>query len=87
TDVTYRSGVKALQVNRRSGFTETSERYIEYDKPGSKILDRINTLYGKWIGGEFFDNGWFSDTYDVSEVAKAERTLDQLNTMVKGLPR
>ncbi|MGL6211558.1 MAG: hypothetical protein ACRC14_17185, partial [Paracoccaceae bacterium] len=24
TDVTYRSGVKALQVNRRSGFTETS---------------------------------------------------------------
>ena len=61
---------------------------IEYDKPGSKILDRINELYvGAKFGKEFFPNGFFDfSTYGKAEVARAENTLGRINAQVLGLP-
>lgn len=67
------------------GYSNTTLTYIAYDKPGTRILDRINTLYGQRIGGVFFPNGFFDfNTYGRNEIAKAERTLAQLNQQVLG---
>ena len=41
----------AMRSSSGLGYSSNTVTYVAYDKPGSRILDRINTLYGQRIGG------------------------------------
>jgi hypothetical protein len=68
----------------RGGFGPSiSKTYsIEYDRPGSVIMSRINKLHKKIFGGEFAENGWFGNSYGRTEIARAETSIEALNKKV-----
>lgn len=53
---------------------------VEYDQMGSKIVDRINKLYGQHTGNG--SNKFFNRGLDGDEVARAETLYDQLTANV-----
>lgn len=86
TDKTY-GQTPAMKHSYGLGYANTTMTYVAYDKPGSKILDRINDLYIPLFGSEFFPNGLFDfDDYDRTEVQKAENAMTTLNTLVLSRP-
>ena len=74
-----------MTSSRGLGYSSNTMTYVAYDKPGSRIIDRINTLYQARLGGTFFPNGFLDfPTYGRPEIARAELALARLNQQVLG---
>ncbi|WP_426035162.1 hypothetical protein [Cypionkella sp. TWP1-2-1b2] len=61
-------------------------RRIAYDRPGSRIVDRINTLHNAKFRMDFMANGWFDNDMGGRDIARAELTLQALNWLVLARP-
>lgn len=59
-----------------------SIRSIAYDRPGSTILDRVNTLYQARFNSQFIANGWFDGGFGAADITRAEQTMERLNQQV-----
>ena len=81
-----RYGVTApMRSTSGLGASSNTITYVAYDRPGGRILDRINVLHNQRLGSTFFPNGWLDfQSYGRDEIARAERALARLNQQVLG---
>lgn len=84
-DPTY-GAVPATRSSYGLGHASTTQTSIGYERPGSRILDRINTLYQAKFNGDFKPNGWFDTGMGRADVARAEDTIERLNKLVLAKP-
>ena len=64
------------------GFSVDTYTTIEYERPGSKILDRVNELHQARFRSEFIANHFYNYGFGREDIARAEGVLDRLNREV-----
>jgi hypothetical protein len=64
------------------GFSVDTYTTIEYERPGSKILDRVNELHQARFRSDFIANHFYNFGFGREDITRAEGVLNRLNTEV-----
>lgn len=81
TSPTY-GAVPAARHESGPGYSISTYTTIEYERPGSKILDRVNELHQARFRTDFISNRFWEFGFGRADVTRAENVLDQLNRQV-----
>lgn len=81
SDPTY-GQVPAMRHSYGLGYSLTTTYGVAYDRPGSVILDRVNALHQRCLGRQFISNRFYDFGFGREDIARAERSLEQLNQQV-----
>lgn len=74
--------VPAARHESGAGYSVDTYTTIEYERPGSKILDRVNELHQARFRSEFLSNRFWEFGFGRADITRAEGVLDRLNREV-----
>lgn len=71
--------VPAATHSAGPGYSIDTYTTIEYERPGSKILDRVNELHNARFRSDFISNHFYDFGFGRADITRAEGVLDRLN--------